>query len=414
MISDKIAPITYAYIDPGTGSALIAILIGLFSVVVYGIKGFLIKLKSGIHIKSKDQEKKIPFVIYTDSKRYWNTFKPICDEFEKRKIKIKYLTQSQDDPAFNEKYKFVIPEFIGEGNKGITVMNYLNADIVLSTTPSLNIYQWKRSKKVKWYIHILHACNDLILYRMFGIDYYDAVLVNGQFQIDHIKQLEELRNLSHKECLPIGLVYFDQIKNRLKKIKKLKNKTPVILVAPSWGSSSLLNKYGSKLIDKLVDTGYRIIIRPHPQSFVSEKKTIQKLKNKYPCIEWNEDNDNFNILNESDILISDYSGIIFDYILVFGKPVLYFDVDYDDSANDSTWLDITPWTFKKLPLIATKINEENVDNIQKIIKNNIYKKPDKDMINKIKKECWVNAGKAATKIVDYMIEKERELRKHND
>ncbi len=26
---------------------------------------------------------KIPFVIFSDSKRYWNIFKPVCDEFEK-------------------------------------------------------------------------------------------------------------------------------------------------------------------------------------------------------------------------------------------------------------------------------------------------------------------------------------------
>ena len=214
MITNEFVPIAKAYIDPGTGSAIIAILLGLISAIIYGIKGLLVKITSGIFVNKERKEEHIPIAIYTDSKRYWNTFKPICDEFEKRETNIKYLTQSRDDPVFDEKYRYIMPEFIGEKNEGITKMNHLNADIVLTTTPSLNVYQWKRSKNVKWYVHIMHACNDLILYRMFGVDYYDAVLVNGQFQINDIRKLEKLRNLPEKECNVVGLVYFDNIKKR--------------------------------------------------------------------------------------------------------------------------------------------------------------------------------------------------------
>ena len=46
--------------------------------------------------------------------------------------------------------------------------------------------------------------------------------------------------------------------------------------------------------------------------------------NEYPesdRLEWNRDTDNFNVLNRSDILISDFSGVIFDFSLVYDKPV---------------------------------------------------------------------------------------------
>lgn len=409
MTTNDFAPIVYAYIDPGTGSAFIAIFIALISVVSYGIKGILIKITSGIHIKSRKQEKFIPLVIYTDSKRYWNTFKSICDEFERRKVEIKYLTQSKDDPVFDEKYEYVFPEFIGEGNKGITKMNYLNADIVLSTTPSLNVYQWKRSKKVKYYVHILHACNDLILYRMFGVDYYDSVLVNGQFQIDDIKRMEKLRNLPEKDCQIVGLTYFDQLKNRLKTASKIENKTPVVLVAPSWGPSSLLNKYGSKLIDELINTGYEIVIRPHPQSYISEKDIIDKLMNKYKTIVWNKDNDNFDILNKADILISDYSGTIFDFAIVFEKPIIYVKTDFDDSTYDSTWLEGKPWIFRALSEIGRELNENNFNNIKDLIYDSLKETKNKEKIEKIKQECWNNVDNSASSIVEYIIKKEKEI-----
>ena len=63
-------------------------------------------------------------------------------------------------------------------------------------------------------------------------------------------------------------------------------------------------------------------MRPHPQSFQSDKEIIDRLMQKYPESEmflWNRDNDNFSVLQAADILISDFSGVIFDYSLVFDE-----------------------------------------------------------------------------------------------
>ena len=400
-INDQ-APLVMAYIDPGTGSAIFTVLIGLIGVVFYGAKGLWIKLKSGIK-KEKVSDISIPYVIYTDSKRYWNTFKPICDEFESRKINIKYLTQSDDDPALKENYKYVETEFIGEGNKGITKMNFLNASVVLTTTPSLDVYQWKRSKNVKYYIHIPHMVNDITTYRMFGIDYFDSILTSNDFQIEQIRKLEKLRNLPAKECTTVGLTYFDSMKERLNSSKKPKNNRPVVLVAPSWGPSSLLNLYGAKLLDELVKTGYEIIVRPHPQSYISEKEMITSLQEKYNNIEWNNDNDNFNVLNKSDIMISDFSGVIFDFSLVFDKPVIYANAKFDDSIYDAWWLKEKLWTFEVLPKLGKELTEENFDSLKTIIDSCLNDKRFKQERTNVRKQSWLNEGNSAKLIVDYMI-----------
>lgn len=409
MIINNYVPIVKAYIDPGAGSAIFAVAIGLISIFIYGLKGLLIKIKTGIGIKRNDTSTHIPFAIYTDSKRYWNVFEPICNEFEKRQVCLKYLTQSKDDPVFNKKYNFINPEFIGEGNKGIAKMNFLNADIVISTTPSLDVYQWKKSKNVKLYVHVTHACNDITSYRMFGSDYYDVILVNGQYQIDQVRKLEKIRNLPKKECKVVGLPYFDEIKKRIGINNKNKNEIPVVLVAPSWGESSLINKYGHLLIDKLIETGYKIIIRPHPQSFISEKNKINELMEMYPTLEWNTDNDNFDILNKADILISDFSGIIFDFAIAFEKPIIYTNSGFDSLVFDSTWLDEIPWTFKTLPEIGEELNKENINNIKNIIEGCLNNSKYKSAIEKAKLEAWANIGDSTKLIVDYLINKEKEL-----
>ena len=98
-----------------------------------------------------------------------------------------------------------------------------------------------------------------------------------------------------------------------------------MLLAPSWGESAILKKYGEKIIEVLLQTGYHVIVRPHPQSFRSETEMIERIMKAYPDsdqLEWNRDNDNYEVLKRSDILISDFSGVIFDFTLIFDKPVI--------------------------------------------------------------------------------------------
>ena len=105
------------YIDPGTGSMLFSILIGAAATLFFLGKAAILKLKM-IFSSKKGGEAAIDtgykdYVIYSDHKRYWNVFKPICDEFEKRQIPLTFYTSSPDDPALSEKYDFVKREFIG-------------------------------------------------------------------------------------------------------------------------------------------------------------------------------------------------------------------------------------------------------------------------------------------------------------
>ena len=194
------------YIDPGTGSMLFSIIIGITGVLVFALRAFWIKLKflfTGGRNKNTDNST-LPIVIFSEGKRYWNVFGPVCDEFEKRGKEIHYLTASPDDPALTKEYKHVHAEFIGEGNKAISRMNLLKADIVLSTTPSLDVFQWKRSKSVEYYVHLPHMANDITTYKMFGLDFYDAVLLSGQYQIDEIRRLEKMREIPAKDLKLAG------------------------------------------------------------------------------------------------------------------------------------------------------------------------------------------------------------------
>lgn len=399
------------YIDPGTGSMLFTILIGLLGTAGFLFRNIFVKLRFILSggTKEKSAEKDwLSFVIFSDHKRYWNVFEPICDEFEKRGELLTYMTASPDDPALEKEYKHVKCEFIGEGNKAFAHLNFLKADVLLSTTPGLDVYQWKRSRDVRWYAHVLHAASDAVLYRMFGIDYYDAILLSGEYQIKQIRELEQKRKLPEKELVLTGLPALDQMMERLERSAPLPVHPTTILLAPSWGKSAIFARYGASIIEALLATGYHIIVRPHPQSFISEKEMIDGLLNEYPeseQLEWNRDNDNFEVLRRSDLLISDFSGVIFDYTLVFQRPVIYADTSFDKSPYDAWWTDDELWTFKTLPKIGKQLNKDDLGDLRSVIDSVLNDKSYRDALAAARDETWAYRGQAAERITDYLIEK---------
>ena len=397
----------FFYIDPGTGSMLFTILIGLLSAAVYMLRNGWVKLKvvfSG-RKKSGRSNMRTPFVFFTDSKRYWTIFKPLCDEMEKRGETVLYLTASPDDPLLNEKYEHVRAEFIGEGNRAFARMNMLQADVVLSSTPGLDVYQWKRSRSVRWYVHVLHAANGVTCYRMFGIDYYDALLLSGEYQIREVRKMEAQRRLLAKECVLAGLPHMDALLKKYRESGPAPAHDTTVLLAPSWGPSGIFSRFGEQMIENLCATGYHIIIRPHPQSMVSEKELIDRLRSKFPeseKLEWNFDNDNFDVLRRSDLLISDYSSVIFDFALVFDRPVIYADVSFDFEPYDAGWLDNEMWTFRALPKVGVQLTKENAGRLPELIEESLHSQAFAEGRKEAAAETWINAGKSIPFIADYL------------
>lgn len=398
------------YIDPGTGSMLFSILIGAAATLFFVAKAAWIKLKIILSGK-KDGSGVVdasykPYVIYNEGNQYWNVFKPVADEFEKRKIPLMYYTSSKTDPIFEQKYEFVTPEYIGEGNTAFAKLNMLSAGFVLMTTPGLQVYQLKRSKSVKHYSHILHMPNDATTYRLFGLDYFDSVLLTGDYQKDDIRTLEKNRGINTKDLVTVGCSYLDVLSDKINSLPAEENHVFTVLVSPSWGEVGVLKRFGERLLDPLAATGWKIIVRPHPQSKKSEADMLKRLEDRYKDnanVEWDYNRDNIHSMKKADIMISDFSGIVFDYTFLCNKPVMYVNTDMDLRPYDAYDLNKQLWQFSVLEKMGIKLEEKDFANIKEVIQN-ASDSPELAEQRKIAKEtAWMNIGKAGEKIADYMI-----------
>ena len=405
----------FAYVDPGTGSMLLSLILSVVGTLFFAFHLFIIKFKHFFYFRDKNKLKnKLPIAIFSEGKHYWKIFEPILEEFEKRNIKVSFLTCNKDDYVFNKNYKYVNPKYIGKGYSAMTKMAFLHADICLMTTPQLDVLQLKRSKFCNHYVHIFHSISGSNDYRLFALDYYDSVLCDAEFQINDIRAMEEARNLPSKELKIVGSPYMDYMKEQAKKLDINKNDVFTVLLAPTWGPDGLLSKYGSILIDKLLKKDYNIIIRPHPQSLLVEKNIIDSLKHKYSDnkkIKFDFENDNLKSMAISDILISDFSGIMFEYAFLFNRPFLYVNKNMNDDIYDYSELGEKPLRYQVMNQIGMELNDENIYQIDKIVESLKNNEQIKEKINMYKNIFWDKQGCGAKNVVDYLIKRQEEFEK---
>ena len=401
------------YIDPGTGSMLFSVIIGIVSTLFFVMKSVLVKVRFFFAGKSARaaESRRHAYVVFCEGKQYWNVFRPVLDEFERREIHVSYLTSSEDDPVLSGSWRFVSAEYIGTGNHAFTRLNMLEADVCLMTTPGLDVYQLKRSKGVKHYSHVLHSVDDATSYRLFGLDYFDSVLLSGEYQKDHVRKLEHLRALPAKELVVVGSTYLDVLESRISSIVPERadgsEKPFTVLVAPSWGSGAILSRYGEKLLDPLVATGYRVIIRPHPQSRSSEAAVLDRLEARYKDkanVCWDAERENIHALSKADIMISDFSSVVFDFVFLFDRPVMYANQNFDLRPYDASDIGEEPWKFRILREIGVELTEDRFPSIGEEIKEAAKSKALKANRTKARETAWEFRGKAGARIVDYLVE----------
>jgi CDP-glycerol glycerophosphotransferase (TagB/SpsB family) len=247
--------------------------------------------------------------------------------------------------------------------------------------------------------------SDATMYRMFGIDYFDSVLLTGDYQAKDIRQLEKLRNLPEKRLVTVGCTYLDMYAESVKGLAAEENHPFTVLVSPSWGASSILSLYGEKLLDPLVKSGWRIIVRPHPQSKKSEPEILERLEKKYdgvPNLEWDYLGENIYSLKKSDVMISDFSGIIFDFVFLFDKPVFYVKQGFDLRPYDADDLPNELWQFEILKKIGVELQEDYFPRISDIIRKASDSGELRAARLEAKKTAWQYQGEAGKNVYNFM------------
>jgi YidC/Oxa1 family membrane protein insertase len=263
---------------------------------------------------------------------------------ENSDIHIHYVTGDPDDAIFGKKNPQLTPYYIGD-KKLISLMMNLNTDMMVMTTPDLNKYHIKRSvvRKDIEYVYMFHAVVSIhMIYREGAYNHYNTIFCVGQYHIDEIRATEKVYKLKQKRLIPCGYSLIDELTADYEAMEKEQSGGRKILIAPSWQFDNIMESCLDGLLEQLLGKNYQIVVRPHPEFVKRFPEKMDAILSMY------EDKLGEDFIIETDfssnvtiftanLLITDWSGIAFEYAYATKRPCLFINtpmkvmnVDYKD------------------------------------------------------------------------------------
>ena len=299
-----------------------------------------------------DNIKKIVF--YSEKNGFYKYFKGVIEYLLNHSdVVIHYVTSDPNDAVFKMKSPRFVPYFI-DNNRLIPLFMKMDSDIVVMTTPDLQQFHLKRSyvKRNIEYIYIFHGLlSTNMVVRKGAYDHYDTILCVGQHQIDELRECEKIYHLPAKNLVPVGYDLLDDLIRNYEQMEKNDDGRKTVLIAPSYQEENIMDTCIDPMLEHILGRGYTVIVRPHPQYIRHNPGRTDALKERYQkhlqddlVIE--ADFSSNTSVYSSDILITDWSGIAYEFAYTTGKPSIFINTpmkvlnpDYDQYENKP--LDIT-------------------------------------------------------------------------
>ncbi len=328
---------------------------------------------------SKQNENK-KIVFYSEQSGFYKYFGNIIEELlETSDVVIHYVTSDPEDKIFEKQSDRLRVYYIGE-IKLITLMMKLDADMVVMTMPDLETYHIKRSyvRKDIEYIYIPHGMDSLNLTMRTGsMDHFDTVFCVGPHQKEEIEKTEEVYNLPKKVLLQWGYSLLDDMrreydaKESISK-EKTENEQKSILIAPSWQDGNIVESCLEEILDELKKTDYKIIVRPHPQHVRHMPEKMESLKQIYaanPNIEIQTDFSSNDTVFNADLMITDWSGIAYEYAYTTRKPVLFINTPMKVMNPEYEKIGVEPLNIFMRESIGCSLNLDEIHKVSETASN---------------------------------------------
>ena len=308
-------------------------------------------------------EKQIVF--YAESKASFNHFRLLIKEIlENYEYSICVVTSIKEENFFKDKRVRVFN--IGVGTARTKFFITLKTKILIMDLPDLNKFHIKKSKIYPvHYVYLFHSMFSVHSYlRENAVDEFDTIFCVGKHHLKEISETEKIYRLKNKNLIEYGFGRLDELYELKKQV--VVNEMNSILIVPSYGKNNLLENCGKQLIKILLENGLDVILRPHYKTIKESKKIIEDIKLEF------KNYNNFRIHTEvipnelffnSKAMITDWSGISFEYAFITHKPVFFIDVPQKILNPNYKNLGLEPIEIILREKIGFKINPKNLNYI---------------------------------------------------
>src|SRR5690606_11196804 len=177
-----------------------------------------------------------------------------------------------------------------------------------------------------------------------------------------------------------------------------------VLVAPSWGATSLLEAHGVAAIQPFIEAGFRVVLRPHPQTRRLNPRILDEIVSRYanePRFSLDENGDAHASLAESDIMVSDWSGAAMEFAFGLERPVIFVDVPRKVLDPDYEALGIEPLEVKIRQEVGAVVAPTDLASLGKVAQDMMADIGNWQLATRAARERWIfnvgHSGSAAAR-----------------
>lgn len=207
-------------------------------------------------------------------------------------------------------------------------------------------------------------------------------------------------------CVQVGNPRFDNWfaqEQQNVDIEQLEPEKRTVLYLPTWSNTSSISTFNNA-VQSLSKT-YNIIVKMHHLTDIFEKKKRQLLTSSKQVHSFGAGDDLLELMEQADVVLSDYSGAIFDAINV-GKPVILLQ-SKADKLDQTDRFGYESIEYKRRDEIGIVVDDPN--NLASAIAQIVTNKVDFTQTNKtLQSECFAhqkNCGKRAADEIQQFLER---------
>ena len=343
-----------------------------------------------------------PVIFFTEKKSDFQYLRHLFDLLKQEAVPLCYITSDNTDILLTRQTEgvsvFYFKYLLG------FVFNRLKAGFMVLTMPDLQQFLFKRSPGVSEYVYVFHALvSTHQQYRTGAFDYYDTILCAGPHHEKEIRAREKKHSLPAKNLMPYGYPILEDWTPG-----NGKNELTQITVAPSWYPGCIFETCFYELAANLQKNNLKVVVRFHPEFVKRRKKKygeIVKFIRGTANMSLDTQPDVRESLVKTDILITDRSGIAFEFALATGRPILFIDTAPKKFNTEAITDGLLPIEDSFRSKVGLSISTDRLDSVGEKVNQLIEKGFQSPLVSKTELVYDVNDNAAVIK--EYFLNKIR-------
>jgi YidC/Oxa1 family membrane protein insertase len=176
--------------------------------------------------------------------------------------------------------------------------------------------------------------------------------------------------LKPKKMVPTGYVLLDDLFANYRPGQQNAKSELLVLVAPSHQHGNIFDDHLDRIVSLVRGQGRKIHLRPHPQytrRFPAKMQAIdEKYKNDADVVVEMDFSTNSSIY-DADILITDWSGIAYEYAFTTKRPVIFINTPMKVVNPEWEKIGITPTNITFRDMAGVSINTDELERLPAVL-----------------------------------------------